>query len=66
MLKVWQVLIYVRGLGSAFGNFGRQGDGIKMILPSILDWAGRTSATWSADTRIRPFGHWKSLLLASI
>jgi hypothetical protein len=57
MLKVWQVLIYVRELGSAFGIYGRQRVGIKMISPSILVWAGRTSATWSAVARIRLSGH---------
>jgi hypothetical protein len=56
MLKVWQVLIYVRELESAFGNYGRQRVGIKMISPNILVWAGRTSATWSAVARIRLSG----------
>jgi hypothetical protein len=55
------VLIYVRELGSVFGNCGRQSAGIKMISPSIPVWAGRTSATWSADTKTHPSGHWRFL-----
>jgi hypothetical protein len=65
MLEGWQVQTFARELESASGTYERQRAGIKTISPSILAWAGRTSATLSADTKILRSGHWKFLRLAS-
>jgi hypothetical protein len=56
MLEGWQVRIFVRELESAFGSYGRQSVGIRIIWPNIPAWAGPISAMWSADAKTRRSG----------